>query len=324
MADINSDIKSGAFKPVYLICGEEGYLRENYRKKLLKALVKPGDSLNFSSFDTKQTEIGEIISLAETLPFMAPKRVIFIKDSGFFKNTCEELTEYLLSPSEDTVLIFDEENIDKRSKNYRAVKNADGVVSAERMTEAQLKQWIAAYFSKNGKKIRESTVELLISRVGTEMSTLSSEIGKLIGYAADRETIEDKDIDAICIRIPSDTVFAMIEAMASKKQREAVGVYYEMLASKQNPYGILSLIERHFRILLVVKDMTEKKYSQDEIGKAAGVPPYTVKTYRNQASRYSKHTIKEILEECVQADYGSKTGLLSDKLAVELLIIKYS
>ncbi len=324
MANLNEDIRTGNFKPVYLIYGDEGYLRENYRKKLIKALVKEGDNLNFSSFTGKDTDINEVISLSQTLPFMAPKRVVCVKNSYFFKNACDELSEYLADVSTDTVLIFDEEAVDKRSKNYKGAAKYDGILEAKEMTEAELKKWIAAYFSKNGKKIRESTAELLISRAGTHMGQLSAEINKVIGYVGDREVVEDSDITEICIRTPSDSVFAMIDAMASKKQREAVGMYYEMLETKQNPFGILSLIERHFRILIIVKDMTEKKFTSDETAKAASIPPFTVRNYRNQASRYSRHTMKEILDACVQAENDVKSGKISDSLAVELIIIKYS
>lgn len=324
MANISEDVKTKKYKPVYLIYGDEGYLREFNRKKLLKALVREGDSLNYASFSGKDADINEIISLSQTLPFMAEKRVVFVKDSGFFKNACDELTEYLSDPGNDTVLIFDEENVDKRSRNFKAVEKLGGTFEAKEMKEAELKNWISVYFGKNGKKIRESTAELLISRAGKDMEQLSSEINKLIDYVGVREIVEDEDVKAVSIRIPSDVIFQMIDAMASKRQREAVGLYYELLASKQKPFGILSLIERHFRILLIVKEMSDKRYSQDEIAQSAKVRPFTIRNYRNQASKYSKQTMKKILDECAQAEAEAKSGKIDELLAVELIVIRYS
>ncbi len=325
MADVSADIKSGQYKNVYLIHGDERYLRENYSKKLLKALVAPGDNLNFTSFEGDGADVNEIVLLARTLPFMAEKRVVFVKDSGFFHKACDELDDYLSAPSEDTVLIFDETKVDRRSRNYKAVTKMKGDVNAVPLSDNALKQWVAALFSKKyEKKIRESTVELLISRVGSDMSVLSSEIGKLAGYAGDREIIIDDDVMTMTKRNPSGSVFAMIESMAMKKQSEAVSIYYEMLEAKENPYGILSLIERQFRILYIVKELTEKKASREEIAKAAGINDYFVPKYQRQASKYSKMKIRQILDECVGSDADSKSGKITDTLAVELLIIKFS
>jgi len=322
---IVEDIKAKKYKPVYLVFGDEGYIREFNRKKLIKALVREGDSLNYAAFSGKDADINEIISLSRTLPFMAEKRVVFVKDSGFFKNACEELTDYLSEPGEDTVLIFDEANVDRRGRNYKAVEKLGGAFEAKEMKEPELRNWIKKYFSKFDKNISESTAELLISRAGKDMEQLSSEIKKLIDYVGDRTEIEDGDVKAIGVRIPADVVFQMINAMASKRQKEAVGLYYELLNNdKESPFGILSLIERHFRILMIVREMTEKKCQQDEIARAAGVRPFTIKNYRNQASRYSRRTMKAILDDCLEADLAAKSGRMKDSLAVELIIMKYS
>ncbi|MBO4374833.1 MAG: DNA polymerase III subunit delta [Lachnospiraceae bacterium] len=325
MADISADIKTGEFKNVYLIYGEERYLRENYAGKLLKALVAPGDNLNFSKFEGDTSDINEILSLAQTLPFMADRRVVFVKDSGLFHKACDELFDYLEAPAEDTVLIFDEENVDKRSRNYKAVSKLKGDVNAAPMTGDALKRWVAACFSKKyGKKIRESTVELLMSRAGTDMSVLSSEIAKLSGYVGQREIIEDADVVTMTNRNPSGSVFEMIEAMTLKKQKEAVSIYYEMLEAKESPYGILSLIERQFRIIYIVKELTEKKASKQEIASAAGIKDYFVPKYQRQAAKYSRTKIRQVLDECAGADADSKSGRIADTLAVELLIIRFS
>jgi len=324
MANINDDIKTGKYKNVYLLFGQERYLRENYRNKLIKALVSPGDNLNFSSFEGPETDINEVISLAMTMPFMSEKRVIIVKDSGSFSNACEDLTEYLSSPSEDTVLIFDEGDVDKRGKNYKKVDKLGGTVEAAAMKTDGLKKWIAGFLARSDKKIRESTIELLIDRVGTDMSILSSELNKLIGYCSDREIIEDEDVRVMTVRNPAGNIFKMIEAIAFKRRDEAISIYYEMLEMKEEPSHILALIERQFRIMYTIKEMNEKKISNKEIAETVGVPEFTVPKYLRQAAKYSKSKLKEILDECVRSDADSKMGKMDGKLAVELLIIRYT
>ena len=324
MSQITDDIKSGQFRDVYLLYGEEAYLREYNRKALVSALSSPSDTLNRASFAGDDLDVKQLLSLAQTLPFMAEKRVITVKNSGFFKNACDELFDYLNAPSHDTVLIFDESDVDKRSRNFKAAVRLGAAVEAAGYKEPELKRWIAGYLGKSGRQIRETTAELIISRVGTDMSQIAGELEKLISSSGDRPIISDEDVKAICIINPSGTVFQMIDAMASKKQHEAVSIYYEMLAQKQNPYGILALIERHFRILLTVGELSKKNASSQIIASKAGIPPYAVKRYQAQASKYTRAVMEAVLEDCASSDCASKNGMITDKMAVELIIIRYS
>ena len=120
MKTIDNDIKAGEFKKVYLLYGEERYLIRQYRDKLIKAMVKENDTMNFSSFEGDGISQKEIIDLAETLPFFADRRVILIEDAGIFKKAGDELGEYLQTAPDTTHFIFVEESVDKRSRIYKS------------------------------------------------------------------------------------------------------------------------------------------------------------------------------------------------------------
>lgn len=99
MKTIDNDIKTGQFKQIYLLYGEEQYLIRQYRDKLKHALAADDDTMNFSAFSGSDINQKEIIDLAETLPFFADRRLILIEDSGLFKKSAEELADYMSSNS---------------------------------------------------------------------------------------------------------------------------------------------------------------------------------------------------------------------------------
>lgn len=103
---LNEDIASGSFKPCYLIYGEEAYLRLQNRDKLLKALGCNESSMNFNRYEGEGNIPGQIIDMAQTMPFLSDKRIILVQDSGFFKSGCPELADYLKAPSDTTLFIF--------------------------------------------------------------------------------------------------------------------------------------------------------------------------------------------------------------------------
>ena len=63
MKRINEDIKNNEFKNVYLLFGEEDYLKQQYRDKLVHALTEEDDTMNFARFEGKGLSEGEIIDL---------------------------------------------------------------------------------------------------------------------------------------------------------------------------------------------------------------------------------------------------------------------
>ena len=78
MQRINEDIKSGRLKQMYLLYGEEAYLRKQYKDRLRHALAADGDTMNYSYFEGKDISVGAVVDLAETMPFLAERRVIVI------------------------------------------------------------------------------------------------------------------------------------------------------------------------------------------------------------------------------------------------------
>ena len=95
MKNIQADIKSGNFKQVYLLYGEEAYLKQQYKQNLVKALNPDGDTMNFNHYEGKGIDVKQLIDLCETMPFFAERRVVLLEDTGFFKNKCEELADYM-------------------------------------------------------------------------------------------------------------------------------------------------------------------------------------------------------------------------------------
>ena len=128
MKNLNADLKNGTFLQVYLLTGEEAYLKNRYKKRLRAAIVGEDDLMNFTAYTGKGIDIRQVIETAETMPFFAERRLIQIEDSGFFKNACPELAEYLPTMPKETYMVFVEQEIDKRGKLYKAVKAQGRIV----------------------------------------------------------------------------------------------------------------------------------------------------------------------------------------------------
>ena len=153
MKNIQADIKSGNFKQVYLLYGEEAYLKQQYKQNLVKALNPDGDTMNFNHYEGKGIDVKQLIDLCETMPFFAERRVVLLEDTGFFKNKCEELADYMKELPDYLYLVFAETEVDKRNRMYKAVKACGSIAEFIRQDEKTLMRWAAGLLGKAGKKI---------------------------------------------------------------------------------------------------------------------------------------------------------------------------
>ncbi len=324
MQSIDQDIKEGRFKPVYLLYGEETYLIRQYKDKLLKAFVQPDDTMNFSVYEGEHINQKEVIDMAETLPFLAEKRVLLIINSGLFEKAAEELADYMQDIPEHVCFLFVEEKIDRRSKMFKNVQKCGSAIEFQKQSEETLKKWIAKRLRSEQKTITNEAYQLFIQKTGDQMENIDKELEKLICYCLDKDVIQAEDVEAITVEQITNRIFEMVDAIALHMQEKALDLYYDLLSLKEPPMRILALITRQFKVLLIVKSMFVQGFSNKEIAKKAGCPEWAVKKYISQAKAFSLDTLKAAIKDGLKSDEDIKSGNLNDRLAVELFIVQYS
>lgn len=324
MQKLNEEIKTGEFRQVYLLLGEEAYLRNQYRDKLKKALLGDGDAMNFHYFEGKDVSPGEVIDLAETMPFLAERRVLVLENTGLFAHGGEMLADYLKEPAPTAYFVFVEESADKRSKLYKAVTAKGRAVEFKTQDEAVLQRWILGIMKKEGMNITGRDLAFFLEKTGSDMENIRGELEKLLCYCMGRDVVTAKDIEEICTKQISNQIFDMINAIAEKKQRKAMDLYYDLLTLKEPPMRILYLITRQFNMLLQVKELKNRGCDASTIGEKVGLAGFIARKYVAQAARFRTADLRRAVEDCVEAEEAVKTGKMNDVMSVELLIVRYS
>lgn len=323
MKSINEDIKNNSFKQVYLLYGEEAYLKRMYKEKLRNALVEKDDTMNYNYYAGKGISIPEIIDIGETLPFFAERRLIVIENSGLFKSS-NDFSDYVKELPETTYLLFIEEEVDKRNKLFKAVKDKGRVIEMVRQDSKTLTTWILSKLKSENKNITRAALELFLTKTGDDMEHIEKELEKLVCYCMDKDSITPEEVEVVCTVTVTNKIFDMISAIAEKKQEKALNLYYDLLSLKEPPMRILFLIVRQFNLLLQVKEMKRLGKDNSEIAKRTSLAPFLVGKYFAQAGHFEKEQLKIALQDCVETEEAVKSGRLNDKIGVEMLIVKYS
>lgn len=326
MQSLKNAIKTGEWKRVYLFYGEEAFLKRTYKKQVKQAIVGDEDSMNYNYFEGKDgARVQDIISIADTMPFFADKRLVIVENSGFFKGAApEELCKFVGSLPDTVVLLFIENEVDKRGKLYKAVASAGSAIEMGRQSENALIDWSVRKLASEGRNITRADLELLLERTGNDMDNINNEINKLVAYTYGRDVITKNDIEALCTDQITGKIFELTDAVSERKQKKALALYSDLIKLKEPPLRILFMLARQFSKLVQVKELLEKNASKAQIAEKAKVQPFVAGKYMAQAGRFTKEALSAALLECAKTEEAVKTGFINEMLGVELLLVKCS
>ena len=326
---LNRELKEGTFRTVYLLCGEQAYLRLQNRDRLRAALLGDGDQMNVSFYTGMEITAREIIDQAQTLPFFADRRVIILENSVFFSKKAsvesDALAAFIPEIPESASLIFVEEAPDKRKKLYKAIQKHGFVLNCENLTPQLLGRWAAGLFKKAGLMIDGPVLSFFLETVGGDMMNIVSESEKLIAYCMGRQYVTQEDIREICSPQLQDRIFDMIGAVSRRQKDKVLAIYMDLIALRTPGQVILTLLQREFSRLLQVKELQEGRLSETEIAKRVGLSPWIVKkNYLPVTRSLDRNRLERSLQICLQADQAYKSGTIDAGTAVEMTIIRLS
>lgn len=324
---LQQHLRGGAYAPVYLVTGEQDYLRTQNRDLIRNTLLDGGDAMNAAYYTGDTFTITQIVDLADTMPFLAPRRVITIEDSWLFAKGAadtDQLTDYLARMPETSHIVFVQKDVDKTRRLYKQIKKIGYVVNCITPTPEDLERWVLGRFRDAGLAITKEAMTQLIDNLGDErdMLLLQSEADKLIAYCAGQDAIRIEDVRTICTVQVKDRIFDMMSAIAAHDVTTALAIYAELLRQQTPPQVILALMIRNNNQLLQVGELVARGVSDQEIAGMLHLNPWVLRNkIRGSLRGQTAKALIAGLNACLQADQDYKSGRMDPQLAVEQLII---
>ena len=324
MKRVLQHIKEQKYQNLYLFYGKEKYLVAQTRDKLKEALIPSGDTMNYSYFEGKKTDIPEILELIQTMPFFNDYRLLVLDQTELGKKSNDDFLNALKEMPETTILLIIEDDVDKRSKIYKYINKEGCAVSFETPKEKDLVLWVAQMLKKEQKKMTQKDIQLFLYKTGQDMFTIKNELEKLISYTKGREVIGAEDLEALTTAQTTNQIFVMLEAIAKKQRDTVLKLYYDLIELKESPFGILALLVRQCNQLLPTQSLLKAGKSQGEMAKELKVPPFVAGKLKQQVRLFKREELYEMIKKCAATDEGIKTGKITDRIGVELLLVEFS
>ncbi len=313
-----------AFKPVYVLHGDDAFLLDAYRQEIIHAVLGDADpQVCMTAFDG-DAELADVLDELRTLPFLAPSRVVIIRDADSFVSAHrEKLENYLQAPNETSALVL---QVRTWKSNTRLAKLVDqiGQVKHCSLTEnANLQAWLAKAAAKRGKKISPAAADLLAAYVGRDLASLSNELEKLSLYVSDRPTIEPQDVAVLTAPTSQPVDFALTNAIAAGDVRGALQALDDLFHSGSGAeFKIIGSLAYHLRKVMAVQGKVADGQPAPAALGAARVPYALRDVFLKLIQRRAISKLQDDFRKLIRADLSLKSGGDSaaalQKLVVEL------
>ena len=313
------DIANGKYERVYLLYGDEPYLIRYYKNRLRKAIIPEEGSMNYAYYDSFPDNIETITEFADTMPFFGDRRLLILDKLSLFKKDVG-LADYIENIPDTTTMIIVEDEIDKRSRLYKAISKYGCIMELKKLAMPDMKIFVANRLKSAGKGISERDCEYLIQSVGDDLFTLANEADKCIACAGDKPGVDKAVIDEVCSMQVENKIYDMVDAILRHDGNTVFSLYGDLVTLRENAFGIMAVIRRNYNQLLKVRELYEEGCSAIEIASRVKMADWLVKKQIQKIKNYESEKLKKALELVTETEYSIKIGNIGEQLGLEIML----
>ena len=258
MKNLIADIKNKSFKRVYLLTGQEIFLEEYYLNDLIKAVTDGmPDEFNTMTISRQSADEMSVNSFVDSYPLMSDKKILIIRNTGILKKSTENEKKFwpkLLDDIPDyAVIVFYENDIDKRSTIYKAIAKNGYIAEFPLQKGSALTAWVGKILKSNGKQMDSDNIDYFISACNPGMINIKCELDKLMCYKKENPVITRQDIDILVNKSLESRIFDMAEDIAGGDVTAAQNKLDDMKKLNSKPLEILPAIFSKFSTYKKIK-----------------------------------------------------------------------
>jgi DNA polymerase-3 subunit delta len=336
---------------LYLLHGPDEFAAAEFIDALTDKLGDPSlASLNTARFDGRTALLAEVRAICDTLPFLAPRRLVIVEGwlarllgkaeaaaddeaaaeaeapaeaarGSAGREVARELAAYLPSLPETTALVLVEpRELTKTNPVLKAATGADwAFVKACPLPQGKdLVDWIRKRAKKAGGEFTREAAQAL-AEVENDPRGLDNEIEKLLTYVDHARPVELDDVQTLTPAGGEAVIWDLVDAIGQRRGPQALRELHKLLETAE-PIYILSMIVRQYRLLLQAKELLLARASEAEVSKAIGLHAYPTGKICAQARHYDLPGLERTYRRLLDYDVDIKTGQIEPAAALDSLV----
>ena len=299
--NILEDVRSGIFKSVYLLMGEEPYYPDLVCEAIIKHCLQDWEKdFNETICYGSDVDADTVITAARRFPMMADRLLVVVKEAQQMKSL-EELAVYCDNPLDSTVLVIlmHGASADKRRALYKTVLKKGVIVESNALKDYEMPKWIAAYYEGRGLSIHPEAAMLLAESAGTDLGKIAVETEKLLKNLPEgTKEVSVADVEKNVGVSRQFSIFELTKCLSYRQSAQALTIAAHIGETPRFalPMVVAPLFTHFYRIL---------KY---HAGEAPQMNPYFLKEYDAARRNYPLPKCMAIISLLTEYDYKGKGG----------------
>lgn len=316
------ELSKGKIAPYYYFHGEELLAREACEKLIDKALAGGDRILNLQVFYAGEAESSLVVNSALEFPFLAPRRVVWLKQAEKLKVKEQEIyISYLSSPSPQTCLIFWAwEKPDLRGPLPKFFQQKRLLPFFPSLTEEESLSWIKERVKAGGGTIAQEAAEFLY-RNNDELLSLKHEIDKVMLFAGENTAITLAHAEASAVDFGQADIYNFTRSLVKGNYGEAEKVLMKILprSSDKELLMIFGSVLWQLRRMIKIKELLEAGVTGGQMAGQVRMNPAEVQRMAVDVKAVPWHNLHNCLQEAAKADLLWKRGGLQPSWALSFL-----
>jgi DNA polymerase-3 subunit delta len=304
--------------------GEDVDSLEEGLRLTVESLLEPDQrDFNLQQFTGRDNDIEGILNAAQTLPVLAPRRVVVVKNVQELAAAHQPLLiDYLRQPVPQTVLVLTATSADKRQRLFQTLAKNGLWVDFPRPRESQLAVLVKEKGAGRGVRFAGDALALFCQRCGTESVNWQAELEKLFSFLGERKLATVEDIAEATLDGSAVSVFDVINAVGRCDETPALTLLRQLLEEGAAPLFALSMLIRHFRQLWICETMGRQGADGAAIARQADFRPFFLERMMGQAARFTSQEYQRIFEWFMETDRTLKSSSTDGAPVLESLVAR--
>lgn len=334
VSQLSKFLQDNQEKNVYLVTGSDNYQVNQAKEIFINQIPKEEKDFNVGIYDMETTPLSVALEDANSAPFFGEKRLVLINNPYFLtgdskKNVIEhnvdELIEYLMNPSLDTILVIlaNYEKLDSRKKIVKQLKTKAIMVDAQPLNETEVRVQVNQLCQNKGYQINKDAVDQLLYLTDNNLTKVMNEMKKLLISAVQDKVITLEMVKNLVNKSLEQNVFDLVEFVLEKKVDDALELYHELIEQKEEPIMINAILISQFRLFLQVKILQKHGYAQGNIAEALRVHPYRVKLAMQNARKFKYEDVRDAYLGLEKNEEDLKSAKVNPELLFQLFLFKF-
>lgn len=309
--------------PFYLLEESESYQEKKFLDGLKIQLFGNQPNPDISTFDLKQHSFDDVMQSANTFSMFSSARLIFVQQNKDLKEDQEEtLLKYIAQPNPTTTMVWKTKKLDKRKRFSKQVQGLNVLMSFSNPKPHEMSQWIDQIAAEVGIMVDRDAKSAFVEYIGTNLSQVHRELEKLQLYVHPENKIQKKHVEALVLKTNGDDVFAFTDQVIQKNLGKAYSTLAHLLEEGTVPLVLLSMLVRHYRILLKIHDGVSRRIPVAQLASFVMIPPFLVQRYVDQTKKIKMDECRKAIVTLQKLDKDFKSTGLSNRMLLEGTLLK--